>query len=114
MSLQANIHIDVHRLLESITCRGFHSDCIPSSFPTDKLATLKAKQLKAAGGLAIKPAPYMDACEWAPNWGKVRLCVLVYCMGVPVLFAHRQADDADPEVSHSLRSTHNPDAFARS
>ena len=47
---------------------GIHDKCLPSAIQTDKLANLKAKQLKAAGTMVIKPFPYVEITSFAPTW----------------------------------------------
>ena len=43
------------------------------SAPTDKLASLKAKQIKAVGTLGIKPFPFIEVEDFLPSWARVNM-----------------------------------------
>lgn len=64
-------------LLHVASCGHMHSaftgladSCLPNSVQTDKLAVLKAKQVKAAGTMRIAPFPYVEIMNFMPPWAK--------------------------------------------
>ena len=55
-----------------LVVEGLHEKwCMPSAVQTDKLASLKAKQRKAAGSAQIKPFPYVEIGGFVPHWAAV-------------------------------------------
>ena len=67
---QTKIHVDIKKKVEDIKLVDTPSDCLPLPVPTDKLANLRAKQIKAAGDMPIRPFPYMEIDEFLPAWAK--------------------------------------------
>ena len=54
---------------------GITYDILPMSVPTDRLAHLRAKAVKAAGSMSIKPFPFMEIEDFLPGWAKARLAL---------------------------------------
>ena len=69
--VQVKIHVDIREGIEKITLKRLPDDCLPWAVATDKLAGLKAKQLKAAGAAQISPFPFIEVSEFTPPWAEV-------------------------------------------
>ncbi len=61
-------HVNLDARVKEITLEGLCTSCIPSSVPTDKLATLKAAEIDK--GVA-KPFPFIEIGEFMPPWAAV-------------------------------------------
>ena len=71
--------------------------CFPESDATNRLASLRAKGIKAR---IAKPFPLVDVAEFLPSWAEeVRSCTLVRCShrNAFILNFALQASDPDPE-----------------
>jgi hypothetical protein len=61
-------HVNLDARVKEITLDGLCTSCIPSSVPTDKLATLRATEL---GNGVADPFPFIEIAEFAPPWAAV-------------------------------------------
>ena len=69
---EVKVKVDMPAKLQLMSLAALPSSCFPVSEPTDKLATLKAKAVKAR---VQAPFPLMEVAEFLPAWAQ-DVCIL--------------------------------------
>lgn len=64
---EVKVKVDVPAKLQVMSLAALPSSCFPLSEPTDKLATLRARAVKAR---VQAPFPLMEVAEFLPAWAQ--------------------------------------------